>query len=148
MWRAQEFEGLATAEPVPEEEAESESIEQAVKIAPAKFSETLVFLESALTSAKESPFKQPKRVSQAPLAMHQVCQEWRKSRKDKVAIGLLEQRFAAKGFAYKPKESMTSKGKWAGEYEATYRGRRCHRAALGNREGRTRHLFENSFLHR
>jgi hypothetical protein len=56
--------------------------------------------------------------------MHEVCQEWCKSRKEKVAIGLLEQRFAAKGFTYKPKESMTSKGKWAGEYEARYRGQK------------------------
>jgi hypothetical protein len=49
--------------------------------------------------------------------MHEVCKEWRKSRKEKVTIGLLEDRFAAKGFTYKSKESMTSKGKWSGEYE-------------------------------
>ncbi len=123
MWHAQEeVEGVGTAEPASEEEAES--IEEAVRMAQSNLSETLVFLESAVTSAKDSPFKQPKRVSQAFLAMHEVCQEWRKSRKEKVAIGLLEERFAAKGFTYKAKESMTSKGKWADEYEATYRGRK------------------------
>lgn len=123
MWRDQEeVEGIGTAELAPEEEAES--IEEAVRMAQSNFSETMVFLESATTSAKDSPFKQPKRVSQALLAMHEVCQEWRRSRKEKVAIGLLEQRFAAKGFTYKPRESMTSKGKWAGEYEATYQGRK------------------------
>jgi hypothetical protein len=124
MWRAQDVEGIGSAEPVAEEEAEPESIDEAVRIAQSNFPETLVFLESALTSAKDSPFKQPKRVSQALLAMHEVCQEWRKSRKEKVAIGLLEDHFAAKGFTYKPRESMTSRGKWADEYEATYRGRK------------------------
>jgi len=124
MWRAQDVEGIGTAEPVPEEETEPESLEEAVRMAQSNFSETLVFLESAITSAKDSPFKRPKRVSQALLAMHEVCQEWRKSRKGKVAIGLLERRFADKGFTYKPRESMTSTGKWAREYEATYRGRK------------------------
>jgi len=123
MWRAQEeVEGIGIAEPAPEEEAESN--EEAVRITQSNFSETLVFLESALTSAQDSPYKQPKRVAQALLAMHEVCQEWRKSRRENVAIGLLEDRFKAKGFTYKPKESMTSTGKWAGEYEATYRGRK------------------------
>jgi hypothetical protein len=123
IWHAQEeVEGIGTAEPAPEEEAES--VEESVRTAQLNLSETLVFLESALTSAKDSPFKQPKRVSQALLAMHEVCKEWRKSRKEKVTIGLLEDRFAAKGFTYKSKESMTSKGKWSGEYEATYQGRR------------------------
>jgi hypothetical protein len=124
MWRAQEGEEIGTAEPVPEEEADPESIEEAVKLAQSRFSETLVFLDSAITSAKDSPFKRPKRVSQALLAMHEVCKEWRRSRQEKVAIGPLEQHFEDKGFTYKPRESMTSKGKWSVEYEATYRGRR------------------------
>jgi hypothetical protein len=124
MWRAQEVEGIGTAEPVPGEDAEPESIEEAVRTARSIFSETLVFLESAITSAKESPFKRPKRVSQALLAMHEVCQVWRKSRRERLAIGPLEQHFADKGFIYKPRESMTSRGKWATEYEATYRGRK------------------------
>ena len=121
MWRVQEVEEVGTAESAPEEEAEPESIEEAVSVAGANFSETLVFLDSARTSAKDSPFKQPKRVYRALLAMHEVCQEWRKSRKEKMAIGSLEHRFAVKGFKYRPKESITSKGKWASEYEATYR---------------------------
>jgi hypothetical protein len=122
IWRAQEVEGIGTAEPLPEEEVEPESIEDAVRMAQSNFSETLVFLESAITSAKDSPFKQSKRVSQALLAMHEVCREWRKSRKEKAAIGLIENHFAVKGFKYKPRESMTSKGKWTSEYEAMYRG--------------------------
>lgn len=124
MWRAHEVDEIGAAEPLPEEEADPESIEEAVKLAQSKFPETLVFLDSAITSAKDSPFKRPKRVSQALLAMHEVCQEWRKSRQERVAIGLLEQHFEDKGFTYKPRESMTSKGKWSAEYEATYRGRR------------------------
>jgi hypothetical protein len=123
VWHAQEeVEGIETGEPAPEEGPES--IEEAVRKAQSNFTETLIFLESARTSAEDSPFKQPKRAFQALLAMHEVCQEWRKSRKEKVPIGLLEQRFAAKGFNYKPRESMTSRGKWGGEYEATYQGRK------------------------
>jgi chromosome segregation ATPase len=68
MWRAQEeIEGIGTAEVATEEEAES--IEESVLMAQSNFSETLVFLESALTSAQDSPYKHPKRVSQALLAM-------------------------------------------------------------------------------
>ena len=122
--RAQDFDEIGIAEPVAQEEPEPESNEEAVKIAESTLSETLVFLESATTSAKDSPFKQPKRVYQAFLAMHEVCREWRKSRKEKQAIGLLEHRFSAKGFTYKPKVSMTSTGKWATEYRAMYRGRK------------------------
>jgi hypothetical protein len=124
MWRVGETEEVRTAESIPEEEAQPESIEEAVRIAESNFSETLVFLESAITSAKDSPFKQPKKVYRALFAMHEVCQEWRKSRSEKVTIGLLEQRFTVKGFKYKPKESMTSTGKWTSEYKAMYEGRK------------------------
>jgi hypothetical protein len=124
MWRMQESEEVRTAGPVSQEEVEPESVEEAVKIAQSDLAETLIFLESAITSAKDSPFKHPKRVFQALLAMDEVCKEWRRSRRERVAIGLLEQRFSAKGFTYRPKESMTSRGKWANEYEAVYQGRR------------------------
>jgi hypothetical protein len=124
MWRAEEVEEGGTAGLEPEEEVEPESVEQAVRLAQAEFPATLVFLESAFTSARDSPYKQPKRVHQALLAMHEVCQAWRRSRREKVGIGSLEQQFEAKGFSYKPRESMTARGKWASEYEATYQGRR------------------------
>jgi len=125
IWEAQEdTEGIATSGAVSEEEPEPGSVEDAVIAAQSKLSETLVFQESALTSARHSSFKQPKKAFQALLAMHEVCQAWRQSRKDKVAGGTFEQRFADKGFTYKARESMTSKGKWGEEYEATYKGRR------------------------
>lgn len=112
------------AEPLPEESTEQESLEDVVRNATSSYASTLVFLDSATSSAQHSPFKQPKRAAQALLAMHEVCQAWRQSRRDKIAIGPLEQHFVAKGFVYKPRESMTSKGKWAEEYETTYHGRK------------------------
>lgn len=125
IWEAEEdTQAIATSGAVREEEPEQESVEQAVIAAQSKLSETLVFQESALTSARHSNFKQPKKAFQALLAMHEVCQAWRQSRKDKVAGGTFEQRFADKGFTYKARESMTSKGKWGEEYETTYKGRR------------------------
>jgi hypothetical protein len=124
IWRTQEIDVIGAVEPLLEEEIELDSVEEAVGQAQSSLVGTLVFLDSALSSAQDSPFKQPKRVSQALLALHEVCLEWRKSRKDKVTIGMLEQRFAAKGFTYKPRESMTSKGKWGDEYEAIYKGRK------------------------
>jgi hypothetical protein len=125
IWGAQEDDqGIASSGAASEKEFEPESIEEAVLGAQSKLSETLVFQESALTSARRSPFKQPKKVFQALLAMHEVCQAWRQSRKDKVPSGSFEQRFANKGFAFVARESITSKGKWSEEYETTYKGQK------------------------
>jgi len=126
VWRTNEDRrDIASAETLPEDtEPEPISIEEAVRSAQTRFSDTLIFQESAFESARESPFKQPKKVYQALLAMDEVCQSWRRSRSTKTAVGSPEQSFANKGFIYKARESMTSKGKWAEEYEMTYRGNR------------------------
>jgi hypothetical protein len=101
-----------------------QSVEEAVMAAKEEFGNTLVVQESALESARESPFMQHKKVYQALLAMHEVCLSWRQSRRTKTAIGAFEQVFERKGFTYKPRESMTSKGKWSDEYEMSYKGDR------------------------
>ena len=67
---------------------------------------------------------QYKKVYQALLAIHEVCLAWRQSRKSKTPMGTFEQAFRAKGFVYKSRESMTSTGKWAEEYEIFYRNER------------------------
>jgi len=124
VWRTQEDRrGITTVESPPEE-PEPVSVAEAVRLGQTQFPDTLAFQESALESALESPFKQPKKVYLALLAMHEVCQSWRQSRKTRTPIGSPEQSFAKKGFVYKARESMTSKGKWGDEYEMLYEGNR------------------------
>ncbi len=101
-----------------------ESVEEAVLAAKETFKDTLAVQDSALESARESPFMQRKKVYQALLAMHEVCLSWRQSRRARSAMGTFENAFGSKGFTYKPRESMTSRGKWGEEYETTYKGQR------------------------
>jgi len=126
IWRSQEdCRGITTVEAAPEDtEFEPSSVEEAVRTGQIQFADTLDIQESAFESARESPFKQPKKVYQALLAMHEVCQAWRQSRKTRTPMGSPDQSFAKKGFVYRPRESITSKGKWAEEYEMSYRGSR------------------------
>jgi hypothetical protein len=106
-----------------ESDTELDSLEGVVLRAKTDYRDTLTVLDSALESAAESPFMQIKKVSQALLAMHEVCESWRGSRKARKPMGTFEQAFAAKGFDYKSRESMTSRGKWGEEYEVIYRGK-------------------------
>jgi hypothetical protein len=124
IWQAQEPEDQAASDEIirSEDEPELENVEAAVCAAQLKFGDTLLFQESAFESANDSPFKQPKKVLHALLAMHEVCLAWRQSRKTKTPIGTWEQQFIKKGLTYKARESMTSKGKWAEEYETVYKG--------------------------
>lgn len=103
---------------------EPNSVEEAVSTARDEFGATLIFLDSALESATSSPFKQPNKVYQALLAMHEVCLSWRDSLRKKLPMGTFESAFEKRGLEYKPRESMTSKGKWGEEYQTTYRNDR------------------------
>ena len=115
----------AVGEIAPEEPgSEPQSVEEAALAAKDEFGDTLVVQDSALDSARESPFVQHKKVYQALLAMHEVCLSWRQSRKTRKTMGTFEQAFEKKGFTYKSRESMTSRGKWSDEYEMTYKGQR------------------------
>lgn len=124
MLRAHEGDVPGEAEPVAEVEAEPESVEEAVQMARSRFAEGLLFLESATASAKETPFKNAKRVYEALDAMHAVWGQWRKSRRQQVPVGSLKDLFEEKGFDYRPRASKTSKGKWGTEYEAMYDGKK------------------------
>jgi hypothetical protein len=130
------FRAMSLAAATPEEEADSpetsqeasaidpSSVGDAVLSAKTEFADTLTFLDSALNSAMDSPFEQPRKASQAFLAMHEVCLGWRESIRTGKSMGSFDQAFERKGFEYKPRESVTSKGKWGEEYEATYDGRK------------------------
>jgi len=100
------------------------SVGDAVLAAKTDFADTLTFLDSALDSAMDSPFEQPRKAYQAFLAMQEVCFGWRESLRTGKSVGSFEQAFEKKGFEYKPRESVTSKGKWGEEYEALYDGRK------------------------
>ena len=115
----------AASEAAPEEIGEEpKSIEEAVTMAKDEYGQTLVVQDTAIDSARNSPFVQYKKVYQALLAMHEVCLAWRLSRKTKTPMGSFEHAFAQKGFDYKPRESMTSRGKWGNEYETSYKTQR------------------------
>lgn len=126
VWRTGEDRPvILSTETTPEDtEIEPSSVKDAVCSARTSFADTLIFQETALASAGDSPFKQPKKVYQAFLAMHEVCLSWRQSRSTKSPMGSPEQSFAGKGFTYKVRESATSKGKWPDEYQMIYRGGR------------------------
>ena len=116
---------IADAESAPgESEADPQSVEEAVSVAKEEFKDTIVVQDSALDSARAAPFMQYKKVYQALLAIHEVCLSWRQSRKTRTPMGSFERAFLAKGFVYKPRESMTNTGKWADEYEISYKGKR------------------------
>jgi hypothetical protein len=119
-----EPEALTEAVPLTAPEEEVRTVRQAVDVAAARFSDRLVFLKSAYTSADDSPYGQPDKVLQAIEAMDDVTEAWRESIRNKKSMGLLEEAFEARGFAYKAKESMTSAGKWSEEYNAVHEGRR------------------------
>ena len=103
---------------------EPKSVEEAVVAAKESFGSTLVIQDSALDSARDSPFKQFSKVQQALLAMHEVCLTWRSARKKRAPMGTFEAAFQSKGFEFKPRESTTARGKWGDEYEMTYASKR------------------------
>ncbi len=114
---------------------EPETVLTAVEQAKNEFRDTLVFLSSALSSAKESPYKQPDKVYQNLQAMDEVCQRRRDSSSKKTSMGSLELAFRARNAIYAAKESMTAKGKWREQYEALYRGKKIsieEHLVLGN----------------
>lgn len=97
------------------------SVEEAVQQAEAK-SKNVRFLPSAHSSALASPYKHPERVQEALAALEEVATIWGETIGSGKAGGSVRQLFKARGFDYADDVSQTSKGKWAGEYTATYNG--------------------------
>lgn len=99
------------------------TVEAAVSRAAESFGERLMFLRSAFDSASDSPYLRPARVLLALEAIDDVCRLRSEAKRKRESIGPLEQVFRARGFDYRPRESMTAKGKWSEDYRATWKGR-------------------------
>jgi len=110
-------------------------VAEAVDRAEAEFAGTLIFLKSARESARLSPYGQPRKAFESLAALDAVCRARREARDRGESIGPLELAFRRFGFEYKAHESVTAKGRWGHEYQATYDGRTVsieHHLALGN----------------
>lgn len=86
------------------------------------FSQTLVFLPSAIKGAANSPFRNTGKLVQLFKALHQVATDMRMDG-GRVADGM-HSALAKKGFTYKPWISQTAAGKFVDDYAFMYRGRR------------------------
>lgn len=98
-----------------------QSVSEAVEHARTS-AKNLVFLQSAYQSAADSPFKNVGRVLEALEAIEEVASVWATTLKTGKSGGSLRQLFKKRGFEYADDISQTSKGKWKGEYTATYNG--------------------------
>jgi hypothetical protein len=113
--------------PIPEvlreesEPNEPESVSDAVAAAQEQ-SKHLVFLESAVESARSSPYRTPTRVLEALEAIDEVAGLWVLGLSGGKSAGPLKNLFRQRGFEYKDDISQTSRGKWGAEYEANYNG--------------------------
>lgn len=85
-------------------------------------SKYLMFLESAIESAKSTPYRTPSRALQALQAIDEVANLWVVGLSGGKNAGPLKNLFRQRGFDYKDDVSQTSRGKWGGEYEAKYNG--------------------------
>lgn len=81
----------------------------------------LVFLESALESARGSPYRTPSRAFQALQAIDEVAGLWITGLSGGKSPGPLKNLFRQRGFDYRDDISQTSRGKWGTEYEAKYK---------------------------
>ncbi|HEU0029904.1 MAG TPA: hypothetical protein VFQ53_04670 [Kofleriaceae bacterium] len=84
----------------------------------------LIFLDDAIASAHESPYKQPDRVCSALLAIDDVARRWADQLAGGPKLGSRRDAFRQRGFEYKEDISQTAEGKWGDEYTYAYEGRR------------------------
>lgn len=95
------------------------TVYDAIAAAKRDFTGPLLFLDSALQSASDSPFKNPDRVYKCFKALFQVATEWRNGN------GNLGKSWVASmkplGFDFRDQISKTSEGKWGKEYEFLYK---------------------------
>lgn len=103
------------------EPAAPTTVPDAVLLAEAR-GKSIRFLPSAHSSAAESPYKHPERVLQALTALDEVASIWAETVESGKPGGSVRQLFKKRGFEYADDVSQTSKGKWATEYVADYKG--------------------------
>ncbi len=102
------------------------TVAEAVRKAKGDFEATVVFLDSAVESAKDSPYQWPQRVFDALKALHELTQTWQQYGK----LGVdWHTALDARGFDSSAFISVTAKGKFGKDYTFTYEG--------------ASHLFEN-----
>jgi hypothetical protein len=123
MWDA----APAVDEPAPGPEAVEEgepvvTVAAAVRRA-AEENDHLTFLQSAFSSAEDSPFRHPERALQALQAINEVAGVWQNSLKSKKSVGSLKDHFKKLGFTYADDVSQTSGNRYGDEYEAKDGGR-------------------------
>ena len=101
---------------------EPASVVAAVELAEAS-TQHLLYLPSAIESAKESPYRSPDRALEALQAIDEVAGLWIAGLNGAKNPGPLKLLFKQRGFEYKDDVSQTSRGKWSEEYSASYDGR-------------------------
>lgn len=97
------------------------SVEEAVRQAELR-SGCVRYLPSAHASAAASPYRQPERVQQALAALDEVAALWAETIGTGKQARPLRELFKARGFDYADAVSQTARGKWPGEYTASYKG--------------------------
>lgn len=110
--------------PGPAEEGQTDepaNVAEAVAVAQGQ-SKNLVFLESAIESARGSPYRTPSRALQALQAIDEVASLWVVGISGGKNSGPLRTLFRQRGFEYKDDISQTSRSKWGSEYEASHNG--------------------------
>lgn len=105
-----------------EPESSFASVGEAVTEAKRTFSDVLVFLDSAVDSANDSPYQSPDRVYEFFEALHFIASEWRE--KDGVLGRSWGEAMVAMGFDLRDQISKTSKGKFGKEYTFVYKGKK------------------------
>jgi hypothetical protein len=107
------------------EEAVFSSVGEAVQVAVGEFPNNLEFLESAIESAADCPFRNPARVYKVMQAIDEVAEIWRKSLETKKSMGGgLVEIFKIKGIEFKKEISQTSRAKFEEDYTFIYNGRK------------------------
>jgi hypothetical protein len=103
------------------EEVDFRSVAEAVEKAQSDFKSKLLFLDSAVRSAKDSPYQLPNRVYELFEALGELVGVWQKKGKlgKSWKVALLQ-----KGFDFKDSISMTSRGKHGDDYTFVYNGKK------------------------
>ena len=115
--------GPEASEPRSESRPRFNTVLDAVEEAKKNFTGPLLFLDSALESAKDSPYKDPDRAYEIFEALALVAEHWRKH---KGALGQSwNDAISQLGFDLRDQISMTSKGKYGDQYKFMYKGQRC-----------------------
>jgi regulator of replication initiation timing len=116
--KPQSLSGPVTSE---QEGPSFDNVAEVIAWAKSEFYETLIILDSAVDSAKDSPYQHPDRVAQLFQALDELVRRWKKDGKlgESWKIALRQ-----RGFDYSDSISMTSRGKYGDDYTFVYDGKK------------------------